>query len=39
MEIPGALFAHNPGNPAINDSKLRVRQSLKVFNFPPQWHF
>ena len=23
-EIPGALFAHNPGNPIINDSKLNV---------------
>ena len=24
-EIPGALFAHNPGNPLVNDSKQKVQ--------------
>ena len=33
-EIPGALFAHNPGNPVINDSKLKVQTVFKGLQLP-----
>jgi len=39
MEIPGALFAHNPGNPIINDSKLRVETVFKGLQLPTTMAF
>src|SRR6266516_3108402 len=38
-EIPGALFAHNPGNPIINDSKLRVETVFKGLQLPTTMAF
>ena len=39
MEIPGALFAHNPGNPTINDSKLEVQTIFKGLQLPTTMAF
>src|SRR6266516_6954967 len=39
MEIPGALFSHNPGNPIINDSKLRVETVFKGLQLPTTMAF
>src|SRR2546428_10396303 len=38
-EIPGALFAHNPGNPLINDSKLKVQTVFKGLQLPTTMAF
>lgn len=38
-EIPGALFAHNPGNPIINDSKLNVQTVFKGLQLPTTMAF
>ena len=39
MEIPGALFAHNPGNPILNDSKLKVQTVAKGLDLPTSMAF
>src|SRR5712691_11229323 len=39
MEIPGALFAHNAGNPIINDSKLKVQIVFKGLQLPTTMAF
>lgn len=38
-EIPGALFAHNPGNPLVNDSKLKVQTVFKGLQLPTTMAF
>jgi glucose/arabinose dehydrogenase len=38
-EIPGALFSHNPGNPTLNDSKLRVQIVFKGLQLPTTMAF
>src|SRR5947209_15951790 len=38
-EIPGALFAHNPGNPVINDSQLKVQTVFKGLQLPTTMAF
>jgi aldose sugar dehydrogenase len=38
-EIPGALFAHNPGNPVTNDSKLKVQTVFKGLQLPTTMAF
>jgi glucose/arabinose dehydrogenase len=38
-EIPGALFAHNPGNPVINDSRLKVQTVFKGLQLPTTMAF
>jgi glucose/arabinose dehydrogenase len=39
MEIPGALFAHNAGNPIVNDSKLKVQIVFKGLQLPTTMAF
>ena len=34
MEIPGSLFAHNPGNPVLNDSRLKIEKVVSGLNLP-----
>ena len=38
-EIPGALFAHNPGTPTLNDSKLKVQTVFKGLQLPTTMAF
>lgn len=38
-EIPGALFAHNPGAPILNDSKLKVQTVFKGLQLPTTMAF
>lgn len=39
MEIPGSLFAHNPGIPVINDSKLKVETVVTGLQLPTTMAF
>lgn len=34
MEIPGSLFAHNLGNPVLNDSRLKIEKVVSGLNLP-----
>ena len=38
-EIPGALFAHNPGVPTLNDSNLKVQTVFKGLQLPTTMAF
>lgn len=39
MEIPGSLFAHNSGEPTLNDSHLKVEKVVSGLNLPTTMAF